>query len=191
MIILISTPEQFPGEAQLVDEMLGLHPEIFFHLRKPAWNFAETAGLLRSLDPVNHHRIVTHTHFALSGTFPIKGIHLREADRNAAGNSGAAISTSFHTIEAALSEGGRFEYFFCSPVFPSISKSGYGPSENWDISGESELFRSKAVALGGVAVSRKESLAEKGFENVAVLGAVWNSGNPVAAFDEIVRAFAR
>lgn len=181
MLVLLSHPDTFPREPEKVNEILAAYPKVLFHLRKPGYSPSEATDFIRQIGKPFHSRIVIHQHHQLAEEFGLKGIHLTAAARKQ--QSGNAVSTSFHSIEEARNEGGDYDYFFCSPVFQSISKSGYSGNENWDIGGESEIFRQKAVALGGVDASRAADLKRYGFVSFAVLGAVWHIENePVSAF---------
>uniref|UniRef100_A0A0G4I3P9 Thiamine phosphate synthase/TenI domain-containing protein n=1 Tax=Chromera velia CCMP2878 TaxID=1169474 RepID=A0A0G4I3P9_9ALVE len=82
------------------------------------------------------------------------------------------------------------DYAFLSPIFPSISKEGYRPGAFSSLPGNELQRRLCGVpfpvfALGGI--SEKNVLSEKlkGFAGVGLLGSVWQSPDPVAAFSEI------
>ncbi len=136
---------------------------------------------------------------------------------DAALQRGAFASRSCHdsaTLRAAL---GRFDSVFFGPIFPSLSKPGYGPdagsrmkrsvvrdrrrpdgraadsgapSVERPFSGlanllerRTELERHTAVfALGGVTVEKLAQVRALGFDGAAVLGAVWQATDPLAAF---------
>jgi thiamine-phosphate pyrophosphorylase len=100
------------------------------------------------------------------------------------------------TLRAAL---GPYDSVFFGPVFPSISKPGYAtqltaqvercfpPNEissllNSRTSGER---RTTVLALGGITADRLPQIRALGFDGVAVLGAIWQAADPVAAFCEI------
>ncbi|MOA25898.1 hypothetical protein D3C78_1466510 [compost metagenome] len=75
-----------------------------------------------------------------------------------------------------LQQLGMFEFVLCSPVFNSISKSGYLTKETWLITKE---YSVKAVGLGGVEPLRFKHLKETGFSNAALLGYIWNDQDPL------------
>jgi len=190
MLILLSTPDDYPNEGALLNRMFEANHNLRFHLRKPASDIRECEQLLKSIDSAYHGNIVIHQHHELINDYALKGLHLTAAARTASGLTGVSIiSTSFHTLEEAQQEAGNFVYFFCSPVFPSISKAGYSGTENWDISAATDSFRKQAVALGGINSSKSEELKALGFRNQAVLGAVWQSPDPETALPELCRIF--
>lgn len=164
---------------------------VLFHLRKPESEEKELLELLTSIDPVHYERIVLHQHHDLCGKFPMKGAHLTENLRKISSPSGRIVSTSFHSLSDARKHGNTYTYFFCSPVFPSISKIGYSCDEDWNIRNENEDFRSRAVALGGLEPSRKRELDDLGYRNYAVLGAVWYAKEPVSAFKNLADVFLK
>jgi thiamine-phosphate pyrophosphorylase len=115
------------------------------------------------------------------------------------------------TLRACL---GVFDSVFFGPVFPSISKPGYGPLQHRSgepRSGERERAdghgfahapryddvaqalaartgperRTIVLALGGINAFTSGVAMRLGFDGVAVLGAVWQAPDPIAAFAAI------
>jgi thiamine-phosphate pyrophosphorylase len=130
---------------------------------------------------------------------------------------GGLTSRSCHEIATLRAALGRFDSVFFGPLFPSLSKPGYGPdsgdrarqpafgnrprpdgstgdgdapSAEGRFNGladllahRTELERSTAVfALGGVTAGKLARVRALGFDGAAVLGAVWQAADPVAAF---------
>jgi thiamine-phosphate pyrophosphorylase len=83
-----------------------------------------------------------------------------------------------------------------SPLFPSVSKSGYQPQRtvlelaairsHWRAQGGCPVY-----ALGGVTAQTAPQARELGFDGIAFLGEVWGAENPVKAFLEIERAWSK
>jgi thiamine-phosphate pyrophosphorylase len=186
MIILFSPPENRPDETALLNRMLKAHPSLILHLRKPALERLDYEQTLGGIEARFHPQIVLHQHHSLADYYDVKGVHFTESVRGEHTLHGKVVSTSFHSQADAQNYGMIYEYFFCSPVFPSISKQGYAPSENWDLSGNSEAFREKAVALGGIDQSRLAEVRKRGFHHFAVLGAVWESPEPENVLHELM-----
>jgi thiamine-phosphate pyrophosphorylase len=185
MLILLTSPEHQPNEAALLNRMLENHPELIAHLRKPAMDKRSYEKALGGINQRFHPQIVIHQHHDLMDFYAIRGVHFTENDRNIRTRHSNVISTSFHHLIDAQTIGMTYDYFFCSPVFPSISKVDYEPAENWDISNGSDAFREKAVALGGINLSGIEKAQELGFRHFAVLGSVWQSENPEKVLNEL------
>jgi thiamine-phosphate pyrophosphorylase len=80
-----------------------------------------------------------------------------------------------------------------SPVYPSISKLGYKSSENHlETIKKRRNFNTKLVALGGISSENINETLKRGFDEVALLGTVWNSTNPLENFkkcQQIVHSF--
>jgi thiamine-phosphate pyrophosphorylase len=130
-------------------------------------------------------RISIHQYPDLQLNFPKIGLHYKEEDRDDFVKSTVPTSTSFHAQKDALEMGNEFDYFFCSPVFQSISKENYSPSENWNILNWEPELQKKAVALGGIHLNNINRAKELGFTTFAVLGSVWMSENPLKSFEEM------
>ena len=76
-----------------------------------------------------------------------------------------------------------WEYSFISPVFPSISKKGYG--ENSTILNDiKKRTRSnvKLIALGGINENNINEVFESELDGVALLGAIWENDEPLNVF---------
>ncbi len=166
--------------------MLLLDNKVRFHLRKINWSKADYFDYLQEINPLFYPQISIHQFHDLQLNFPTIGIHYKEEEREDYVKGTMQTSTSFHSQKNALELGEEFDYFFCSPIFQSISKKHYVSNENWDINNWEESIKKKAIALGGIDNSKIEKSKQLGFENFAVLGAVWMSKNPIKAFKEIL-----
>ena len=181
-IVIISPEYHFPNENKIVQEMLELNPDFRFHLRKPTWTYAQCEAFLKEIALTFYSRISIHQHHNLIDQFPEIQIHLPENKRT----NTRSISTSFHLQKVMTEQVHNFDYFFCSPVFPSISKEGYSTEEKWDLSNCSTEIKEKAVALGGMTTSNITEARKMGFQNFAFLGGIWQSENPIKTFKEIL-----
>lgn len=159
------------------------------HVRKPDSTVNELVQLLQKIDAAYHSRIVIHQHHQLAELFDLGGIHFTEAHRLKQIPTEKTVSTSFHDLKTSLNEQEHYRYFFCSPVFQSISKAGYSTNENWNIIGETDTFRQKAVALGGIDLTKLSEVRQRGFQHIAVLGSVWQAVDPVNELEELFRRF--
>ncbi len=184
-IILISPEHNVSNEILLVQEMLRLDDSLRFHMRKMNWSKTNYFEYLQEINPLFYSRISIHEFHDLQLNFPAIGLHYKEVDREDYVTGKTHDSTSFHSKKNALELGEEFDYFFCSSIFQSISKKNYVSSENWDIHNWEESVRKKAVALGGMDASKMENAKQMGFDNFAVLGAIWMTKNPLDAFKEI------
>lgn len=183
--ILVSPENSVIHEISWVQEMLRMDENLRFHLRKVCWSKEDYSDYLLEINPLFYPRISIHEFHDLQLNFPKIGLHYKEIDREGFTPSKALTSTSFHAQQDALASGKPFDYFFCSPVFQSISKKDYLPAENWDITAWDTELRSKAVALGGITEETITQAKELGFTNFAILGGIWMSENPLKSFEKI------
>jgi thiamine-phosphate pyrophosphorylase len=184
-LIVISPEYSVANEIPLVQEMLRLDENLRFHLRKINWSKEDYLEYLLEINPLFYPRISIHEFHDLQLNFPAIGLHYKELDREDYSEGKTHDSTSFHSKKNAFDSGDAFDYFFCSPIFQSISKKKYESDENWNINTWDENLKKKAVALGGVDASKVEKAKQLGFKNFAVLGAIWMDDNPLEAFKEI------
>lgn len=155
-----------------------------FHLRKPAWSREKLAAYLHAAPAEFHPRIVLHSHHDLAGEFYVGGVH------NAVAPSSALCrSRAIHDLTALRASLDSCDRLLVSPIFPSFSKPGYGPSSQFpatDLRAALALpRRAEVIALGGIDASRIATCRELGFDGVAVLGAIWQAADPVRAFNEL------
>jgi len=80
-----------------------------------------------------------------------------------------------------------------SPVYPSISKENYhSKTELFEAIKTRTNYSTQLVALGGIESINIEKSLRNGFDNVALLGTIWNSENPIKNFiscQKIVHSF--
>ena len=108
-------------------------------------------------------------------------------------------SRSCHDVSTLRISLGCFDAVFFSPVFPSISKLGCRPRAEYCEEDLAVLLaartaaerRTEVIALGGITAERVARCGGLGFDGVAVLGAVWQAADPVAAFCAIQQTAGR
>lgn len=191
-LVLLTAPTALPNEPRLLTELLTLGlPRL--HLRKPGWPAAQLEALIQALPPRFHERLVLHGHHALVRRYRLGGLHLTAGQRAAAARRpallpGQTLSTSFHSLVEIAGHRRRYDYVFLSPIFDSISKEGY--ASNFDLAVVQAFlqklagragYRPLVLALGGVDSQNLALVRQAGFAGAAVLGAVWQSADPVAA----------
>lgn len=169
-----------------------------YHLRKPSWSRAQMCGWLSELPERFHPRIIVHSHHDLSSDFALGGLHFRDQSDQSKSNPlcytsrSMLCSRSVHTLKDLRNSLGEFDRVFFSPVFPSISKSGYAPSGSFsgaELKGVITLpRRAEVIALGGITVSRIPDCIQFGFDGVAVLGAIWQAPDPLLAYTQLQEA---
>ncbi|MBS7230011.1 thiamine phosphate synthase [Flavobacterium psychroterrae] len=188
-MIVITNPSVIANEIDIIhglfDEGLSL-----LHIRKPDFSELEMAHFIHQIKFGYRSNLVLHHHHKLAEDFGIKRIHFSEKVR--ARNSDFAIrfskssmhkSASTHSIEDFNALENDFNYAFLSPVFTSISKENYRPKENlFEALKLKTNNKTKVIALGGIDAENIQKTLENGFDDVALLGSIWNNENPIKQF---------
>jgi thiamine-phosphate pyrophosphorylase len=93
----------------------------------------------------------------------------------------------FHSLIELANYNKPFQYAFLSPIFDSISKTGYKSTYNLtDV--KNYLHNNptkKIVALGGIDEDKISIIEHVGFYGIALLGALWCNKAPVEKFKRI------
>ena len=190
-LAVITTPAFFGGEEELVRRLFDSGLERL-HLRKPGATREELARFLDSLRASDRARIVLHDHFRLCLRYGCAGVHLNSRNPSLPAElEGVSVSRSCHSLEELGTWKENCNYLFLSPIYDSISKEGYGsafPREELEKARESGLLDSRVYALGGVSLEHIDELRGLGFGGVAVLGALWQSSDPVACLRALLSA---
>jgi len=202
MKLVVLTPEITTGnEQEMVISML-INGPARVHVRKPGFSYGEYRRYLDSIPEYFHQRLVIHDHFELFSTYNLGGVHLSSAGRDdlvvmkqVEKIPRDRLSTSFHSWAEIEENKETYSYVFISPVFDSISKPGYEAAI--DLEGAprtKERFAASGnlcpgiIGLGGVGPEQIHILMENGFDGAAMLGAIWSSPDPLAAYQEAVKA---
>ncbi len=168
--IIIFTPEQMiDREAEKITKLLAFGAD-YVHLRKPSVPEGYINHILENIPVHYRKRIKLHDHYHLAVKYGT-GIHLNSRNNDVPAGV-KNVSKSCHSIaEAAACH--SMEYVTLSPVFDSISKSGYMSSPGL-LSNEIGRLKTNVVALGGVTIQSTELLKEHSFSGAAMLGSVWD-----------------
>ena len=183
-MIVISNPTAVVNEIKTIHTLFENGLELL-HIRKPEFSEEEMKAFVAAIGLEFRNRLVLHSYHHLAKEFGINRIHFSSTNRpdNFQKAEGFTVSTSTHSIEEfnALSE--DFEYAFLSPVFKSISKENYEPKTNWATEIKKRTnFQTKLIGLGGIQDTNIHQALQLGFDEVALLGSIWNSENPIQNF---------
>lgn len=203
-MIVITNPISIANEISTIHSLFENGLELL-HIRKP--NFGETE-MKQFLSDINHNyreRLVLHSYHCLAEKFNIKRIHISESKRKVTLmlpcklpfdsyiKNGFHLSTSAHTIEDFNALKNIFEYAFLSPVYPSISKENYfSKTDMFEAVKNRNNYTTKLIALGGIESKNIKQTLKNGFDNVALLGTIWNRNNPIENFkscQQIVQSY--
>lgn len=177
--IIISNPVSLPNEINRINQLFDDGLELL-HLRKPGYPEQEYCSLIENIKPGFHKRLVLHQFHSMAEEFGINRLHFSEQKRRETTDwnqySEYVLSTSVHSIEDFNELPNCFEYAFLSPIFPGISKVGYVSEKNLlEEVKKRTNFHTKLIALGGITFENGQWTIENGFDNVAMLGAIWEN----------------
>ena len=182
-VIVITKPEMFPGEADMVNTLFANGMQRL-HLRKPGASEEEMAEWIGRIDLPFRQRIIVHDHHRLLRTMGLGGIHLNARNPEAPAwfsaerqkRRSVTLSRSCHSLEEIAQWKGVCDYLFLSPIFDSISKGGYTSAftrETLLQAYHDGLFSKPVYALGGVSAYNIRSIYDYGFAGAAVIGSLW------------------
>lgn len=172
-ILVITDPSDVADEAKMIELMLRSGRVARVHIRKPEWTDCQVAELIHSISADLYSLLSLHGHQVLRDEFPDVGIHL--AGRETICDADCRLlSKSCHSISELNEYADKTDYMTLSPIYDSISKSGYRSA--FILSDMANVLRGKSViALGGVTPRHFSELREAGFMGAAMLGFVWNN----------------
>lgn len=192
-MIVILTPEMnVLNECRHINELMHTGNHIL-HIRKYGMNDDEIKTYIEGINNSFHKRLVLHSHFHLAAEMGIGRLHfkeehrLRDLHKEYIGNY--TLSTSVHIVDDFNALPAYWSYAFLSPVFPSISKQGYGRERN-----VLEQFKRKdnpsvqLIGLGGIDANNCLSVYKEGADGIAVLGALWQNVEPCKSLLQIMKS---
>ena len=174
-LMVITRPDFFEGEVQAIRILLEEGLE-FLHIRKPDSTEEQVEKLLKQIPRKYYNRIVLHEHVDLALRYDLRGVHVNQRTKGHVPYYKWEVSTSVHSLEELKKKKGRYEYMFLSPIFDSISKTGYRSAFTADqlLEARDRLIIDRGIiALGGVTADTVSMVRMWGFGGVAVLGDVW------------------
>jgi len=148
------------------------------HLRHPSASRRDMINLLEKIPQKYHGQLVLHGHFDLSNEFNLGGLHLNHRCPEPPRLYTGALSKSCHSIEEVRESAGQgFAYVTLSPIFDSISKTGYksnfSPKKLEELEGITDV---PVIALGGINFNRLNEIRRYKFSGYAMLGALpWDN----------------
>lgn len=181
LAIGITPPRICPDEARRISAWLESGLLDYVHIRHPEASARQIGKLAESIPSRLRHRLALHDHYEIAHRLGIGGLHLNSRHpRCPALPDGYAprISRSCHSLDE-LAACRDIDYAFLSPIFDSISKSGYSsafpPSSHPAMVQAIASAPCRVVALGGVTPEAFELLRSLGFAGGAMLGYLWES----------------
>lgn len=191
-MIIVLTAEQPVRHEQHIINLLFENGLNMLHIRKCRFTDEEMKKYIGTIDAMHRERLALHSHHYLAAGMGIKHLHFREKDRMNNKYSGLQndyrLSTSVHTVEDFNALGAEWTYAFLSPVFASISKRGYGMEKNvLDDLKHKNNPNVRLIGLGGIDENNFQKAYAAGADGIALLGGIWQSGDPVNSFIQCSR----
>ncbi len=186
-MIIALTPEETIDTEKAVLHTLFEKGLDFLHLRKYHFTDLQMARYVESIDPAYLEKLVLHSHPHLSAELGIARIHINEWSRqhspSSQMNAPIICSTSVHDILAFNKLDECWAYALLSPIFPSISKKGYG-RDNAQLNQLPKRvnFTVRLIALGGINQANCLLALQEGADGIALYGALWQHPDPIQNF---------
>jgi len=182
VIIGISSETENRNESATIQKLLCGGMDLF-HIRKYNYSDKMLVDLTEKIDRKFRDRLVLHSHFHLAKKLQINRLHINEKTRKVGfefAHSEFIYSTSVHSIEDFNQLSSNWKYAFLSPVFPSISKKGYGIDKNVfeEIKNRTNAAV-RLIGLGGVQQENYKKLRNQGADGAALLGSIWQHPYPL------------
>lgn len=180
-MILFTPPLIIPNEHHRIHHFFknGLKT---LHVRKPDFSKEEFIEYIEQIDKKFHPNLMIHQYPELVKQFDLKGISFTEKTKGRYDefkNLAKVKSWSVHGIGELKEVPEGVDYVFLSPVFPSISKQGY--ERRWKLEEFADYLKNRKekrfdlIALGGISSENFKTALDLGFDDVAMLGSVWEN----------------
>lgn len=136
--------------------------------------------------------LIINDHPRLARRLGAVGVHLGQADGSVAAarevmGTGFVVGCSTHNISEvreAVRQGA--DYIALGSIYPTASKPGVKPCGTGVLRQVLAESRVPVFAIGGVNASNAAELAALGARRVAVISAIWDAPDPVAAATELM-----
>lgn len=183
-VIVFTSPDEIDDEAAKIAELLDCGAD-YVHIRKPEWSEQKVRHLIETIPDRLWHCLKLHDHFTLDAEYGLGGVHTNRRNPIAPATA-LQVSASCHTLDEVLNQPPGLSYITLSPIFDSISKTGYRSGFVLDELPE-QIRNYNVIALGGVTPDHFLMLRQKHFSGVALLGYIWN-GDFSRAVSKLVEA---
>lgn len=195
-LIVMSSLDTFENEPQIVTQLFenGLKR---FHLKKPKFRTKTLEEYISQIPEKYRKYIIIHSHYDLAIKYNLKGIHLNRKIRKSRlkglrlfyyrmRKPDIQVTTSFHNLASIFDDKSDYAYAFLSPVFDSITKSGFQSAfSNNNLKFTMKKSKHKLCAFGGIDITKIEQVAEMNFSGLVLSGAIWQAEKKVEVFKEI------
>lgn len=191
--ILITRPDYFSGEEEVLNTLFEDGLDIL-HIRKPGTPAYMMERLLSLINPKYYKRIVVHDYFELQKEFGLLGVHLNSRNNTLPDCYEGQVSMSCHSMEEVAVHKSDCDYVFLSPIYDSVSKSGYKSAFTKDqLKAAGGMIDRKVIALGGITVDNIKDVKSLGFGGIAMIGGLWGKFDELkdVSFDPLIEHFKK
>lgn len=174
MLKIAITPPELTDERKEADKIRAIIDDGGWdkvHLRHPQASRREMSRLIEAIPLEMHRRLVVHGHFDLINDFNLGGLHLNRRCPQPPALYNGSLSRSCHTLDEVLTAT-NLAYVTLSPIFDSISKSGYNAAFTDGQLSQLADATVPVIALGGVTPERIDHLRRHKFSGFAMLGSL-------------------
>ena len=211
MQTIIYTPaNNVENEIEIISQLLDAGAD-YLYIRKPELDDYSLVDYVEKI-PEQYWKKCIVTSMIITKEFNLGGYHFTRdiIQKNALYNdkvldwlhtNDKISSVSAHSTEEIKKYAGKFKHVIVSPLFKSISKDNH--QYDWDcndlrltindvrlksqISSEASELKSQIFAVGGIDLSKIETVKILNFDGVGLLGALWKDpGNATTNFNTIL-----
>ena len=193
-IIVVSPQTAVKDEIDTVTSLFEAGLDLL-HVRKPGYSKKRIENYIQKIPKKYWNKIVIHSHHTLALKYKLKGIHLTRKHRKKEFitalkvqylkffKSDITISATYHNLANIYENVEEFDYVFLSPIFDSISKSGYQSGFNFhSLKVAMSKTSLKVIAIGGIELNRLDKIQNLGFSGIALAGTIWQSNDRINDF---------
>jgi thiamine-phosphate pyrophosphorylase len=197
-VALLSPSKTTVEEPALVTEFFANGLDLY-HLRKPDMSIREMNDYIHQIPKRYWPQIVIHSHYPLALRYNLGGIHVGKRKKKSfiktkltlfyykLRKKSLSISSSFSNLSSLFDDDHPYDYVFLSPIFDSISKSGYQSGfVHHNLGIALNKTSHKVYALGGVSTENIRAIYDMGFDGMVLSGFIWQGENKSQLFKDVM-----
>jgi len=173
--IVITAPGFVDNESERITALLESGNVWRVHIRKTQCDKKATRQLIESIPKKFYPCLSLHDWHRLAMDYGLGGVHLNNRNPVPPTGFSGLVSRSCHSLEELAAS--KADYNFLSPIFDSISKTGYHSRFSIEELRDAAcrgIIDKRTFALGGIEPKHLPLLHKIGFGGATMLGAVWN-----------------
>lgn len=194
--IIYTPPTEIENEIEIIAQLLDAGAD-YLYIRKPDLDDFSLVDYVEKIPPTYWKQCIS-TSLIITKEFDLGGYHFTSdiIKKNELYNdkvlewlhaNNKISSVSAHSIDDLTKHADKFKHIIVSPIFKSISKENHCYDWNYeelrlminDIHLKSQIsnHKSQLFAVGGVDLSKIETVKSFNFDGVGLLGTLWNEPN--------------